>query len=512
MTEDQSVFSAEGYKKRKYYYMINRQTDIKLYDIYRNIYRDRVNLTESEGGDDAVANFPPEKFKELDMKIVRAKYRLYKDFPFFGLILMRLKTVITTDIPTMAVDDNNNIYINPSFALNDLSFDEMVGVLAHETFHVANLTLFRLRGRHHELWNIATDYIMNRDLLANGLKLPSLGLIPVNSNDKWSIKVKLNGKMSTIDITDMTAEELYDAIITQAKQNAQNGQGGQGGQGAGINISDLDDLSNKQQELDKHIKGSEGKPKNIIEDPDGDPSYEPNKGSEGPEHDKQAEAAARSAVSDALHQINSRGLGGSLPRSFNSQIYTPKTDYKRILKDFVVASSRTEYTWKRPHKRWLSSGIYAPRPKNVIDDINGVIAIDTSGSIVNEILNTFYNELIKLMTTFPKARMRILFWHDRVYKDVDIKSAQDARNLFTVDIQSGGTELSSIKKYLDSKGVKQIDALLIFTDGYVESNTILPRCKKRPIFMINDGGTDKYVKSLGTVYNVDIPHSTRGGV
>ena len=496
--------------------MVQRLTDTEIYGRYRSIYEQKTS-TEDQVGIRA-AELAPEKFKELDMKIVRAKYKLYRDFPFFGLILTRLKTVITPSIPTMGVDNNNNIYINPKFALEELNFDEMVGVLAHETFHIANLTLFRLRGRNNKLWNIATDYIMNRDLLANGLKLPSLGLIPVSTGGQWVIDVTLNGVNSKIDISDMTAEELYDSIITQAKKNKKNkkskqGQAeegqGQGGGGSEIDIYDLDDLSDKQQELDKHINKGEAKPENIIKDPDGNPSYEPNKGSGDP---KQAEAEARSAVSDALHQINSRGLGGSLPRSFNAQIYTPKTDYKRVLKDFIVASSRTEYTWNKPNKRWLSSGIYAPRTRSLIDDVSGIIAIDTSGSIVEEILNTFYNELIKLMQIFPRSRMKVLFWTDVVYKDVDIKSVEDARNLFKVDIKSGGTELSCIKKYLDSKGIKDIDGLLVFTDGYVEGSVMLPRCKKKPIFMINEGGDDKYVKTLGNVFHVDIPHSTRGGV
>ena len=60
--------------------------------------------------------------------------------------------------------------------------------------------------------------------------------------------------------------------------------------------------------------------------------------------------------------------------------------------------------------------------------------------------------------------------------------------------------------------IKDIDGLLVFTDGYVEGSVMLPRCKKKPIFMINEGGDDKYVKTLGNVFHVDIPHSTRGGV
>ncbi len=61
------------------------------------------------------------EYEEFEDKLSVAKYKLFRDQPFLGVLLSKLKVVVTNDIPTMAVDDNSNIYINPGFALNELS-------------------------------------------------------------------------------------------------------------------------------------------------------------------------------------------------------------------------------------------------------------------------------------------------------------------------------------------------------------------------------------------------------
>ena len=119
-----------------------------------------------------------EEFKKFELRIQRAKVQIYKRFPFFYLVLQRLKTVPTVSIPTMAVDNNGNIYINPNFTMNELSFEETIGVLVHEAFHHVNLTFYRGKGKDPHLWNVATDYIMNRDILEMGAALPALALLP----------------------------------------------------------------------------------------------------------------------------------------------------------------------------------------------------------------------------------------------------------------------------------------------------------------------------------------------
>lgn len=194
-----------------------------LFNLYRTL------ILES---DDTVVqgnSIDPKIWPKLELKIQRCKYALMKKSIFIGNVLARLKVCFSTDIDTMAVDDYGNIYINPSYALK-LTEDQVVGVLAHEAMHVITLSFFRKRGRDHQLWNVATDYIMNMYLFADGFVMDEGGCDPVKKGDRWVIP-ELKGKKTVkdLDITEMSADKLYDIIkdIALPKQN-QPGQGQSG--------------------------------------------------------------------------------------------------------------------------------------------------------------------------------------------------------------------------------------------------------------------------------------------
>lgn len=157
----------------------------------------------------------PERIRELFIKLQRAKIALQDDHPFFGTINTYQTVIITTDVDTMAVDNDYNIYINPNFTLDILDEQEVVGVLAHEAYHIANRTFERKGSRDHELWNIATDCIMNRDLCKVKAHLPALAYVPYQTNGGWAVKYR----DKEFIITNLTCEALYDIFEEYDKQN-----------------------------------------------------------------------------------------------------------------------------------------------------------------------------------------------------------------------------------------------------------------------------------------------------
>jgi hypothetical protein len=235
-----------------------------LFNLYKTL------ILESEDTVVQGDSIDPKIWPKLELKIQRCKYALMKKSIFIGNVLARLKVCFSTDIDTMAVDDYGNIYINPSYALK-LTEDQVVGVLAHEAMHVITLSFFRKRGRDHQLWNIATDYIMNMYLFADGFVMDEGGCDPVKKGNQWVIP-ELKGKKTIkgLDISEMTADKLYDIIkdIAVPKQN----QGGGAGE-VPIEVGDViyDEKSGKygvvtavgktihsteipESEIDKHLK------------------------------------------------------------------------------------------------------------------------------------------------------------------------------------------------------------------------------------------------------------------
>lgn len=129
-------------------------------------------------------------------KIQRAATKMLLAYPWWASLYLHLKPVCTDTVPTMAVD-GTHLYYNPAFTLK-LSDKECLGVLLHETAHIALLHCFRRQHRHPELWNIACDQAANALLAADNITLPA-GCVPPGPLDK-------------------TAEELYRELESKAQK------------------------------------------------------------------------------------------------------------------------------------------------------------------------------------------------------------------------------------------------------------------------------------------------------
>lgn len=204
----------------------------------------------SANTDASKLSVPPE-VELVEQRFAAARFFLQKHFPLFYAMLAKMSVIYTYDVDTMAVDDKGNIYINPVFGSKSLTYNQFVGVIIHEVFHVANLTFARKKDRDHRLWNICTDVIMNRDIQDNlqeymkkhkpgelepqlpleaemeltgpdGKKVKETGKFytPVKDGDKWVIDITLgNPKLReafnkakidpNVDVTEMSAEQLY---------------------------------------------------------------------------------------------------------------------------------------------------------------------------------------------------------------------------------------------------------------------------------------------------------------
>jgi len=488
------------------------------------------HITESTDDTNAHVKMSDEDFQKFELRLQSAKHQIQRRFPFFYLVLLKLKTVPTYDIPTMAVDNNNNIYINPNFTLNELSFEETIGVLVHEAFHHVNMTFYRGKNKQHKLWNIATDYIMNRDILEMSAALPSLGLIPKQIGaDKWIIP-----ELKNLDITDMTSEELY-AILEdmQSKQNGKDGQPG-GSTGGGDSI---DKLAEKQKQLDEHIKSGEKTPTPADVPSDKD-VYKPNDDKDPTTGnqltDEEKAAKQKSEIAQIAEEIKSHktSAGNSqTPRSIDfNKLISPKVNWKELLKNFIGKSKTKRYKANIPSRRAMAAGYFAPALRdNISQDVvdNLVIAVDTSGSIPPKVVHTFIGTVLNINRQF-KATIRVLFYNDSVYAELIINNRktdmQIKNELAKIKFTSGGNNEPCIKQYLIKNKItprtderlnkslsdwfrvryKKIEGFLLFTDGAIHHQPDFPQATNY-LFLLTTGGSDDIVKKFGPTYTIDIP-------
>lgn len=112
-------------------------------------------------------------------KLEKAKVALVTTQPFFASILLKRGIIEDKTIPTAAVDQRGQIYVNPDFA-ESLTVQQLVFLLAHEVGHVIGQHASRRGTRQAKRWNIAGDAWINDmlreanvgDFIAGGVDMP----------------------------------------------------------------------------------------------------------------------------------------------------------------------------------------------------------------------------------------------------------------------------------------------------------------------------------------------------
>ena len=102
----------------------------------------------------------------------RAKLMLYVWTPYFSHLFATMRTVETTEVPTMAVDQANRLYCNEAF-MKTLSKVELAYCLLHEVMHIVLGHCKRLRTmvdviteRERYCWNLAADLVVQQMLFS----------------------------------------------------------------------------------------------------------------------------------------------------------------------------------------------------------------------------------------------------------------------------------------------------------------------------------------------------------
>lgn len=203
--------------------------------------------------------------------------------------------------------------------------------------------------------------------------------------------------------------------------------------------------------------------------PDGDPSnwgevrdYGSSKGLTPSTTDLAAqEALLRVALAQAIQQAKSWGKDpGQISRIFKEKLKS-RLDWRGILRRFVQQSSKGDYSWSRPNRRFISQGLYLPSLHH--DDLDQVaIIVDTSASLSEPELEAFATELSEILSNFPGVNIMV------VYCDSDVKNHQELTSydlpLKLKALGGGGTDFRPGFRWLEKKGLRP-DCLLYFTDG-----------------------------------------------
>jgi predicted metal-dependent peptidase len=271
--------------------------------------------------------------------------------------------------------------------------------------HIAHMHHLRRQRRDPEKWNMAGDYSINGILRQAGVSLPDGGLF----NDAWK---------------DFGTEHIYNLIPDSATTA-----------GGGGNIFVV-----------WNIGGVEDAP-----------------GSEDPVKREVMEQDVRQEV---LQAINAAKMMGKMPAGLDrliDSIRESKMPWRQILARFFRATAKGDYTWLKPHRRWLPHDIILP---SLHSDALGplVIGVDTSGSIAGAELASFFGCVNGILKQTKPESVHL------IYCDAEVGNVQKflptdypiSANRFKPN-GGGGTDFRPVFDYIKEKKMRPC-AVLYLTD------------------------------------------------
>lgn len=155
---------------------------------------------------------------------------------------------------------------------------------------------------------------------------------------------------------------------------------------------------------------------------------------------------------------------GKMPASLArlvEELTTPKVDWRAMLRNFITERPKDDYSWMRPNRRFLSMGIMLP---GLYSENMGelVVAIDTSGSITQEMLNIFGAEIKAIVQSTRPSKTHVIYC-DAEVNHVDTFDPND--DLVVTMHGGGGTAFKPVMDYVEEHDIKPV-CLVYLTDLY----------------------------------------------
>lgn len=355
---------------------------------------------------------PEYDYAMLDRELDKTKSRVFlgNNAAFLGPLMCATEFEWNTSIETCDTD-GKRIRWNPADFLG-CTRDGRISSLLHELGHIYRLHQLRRGDRCPDIWNIACDICINRDLLKFGYKL------------EWPHE----GIGAHPEIPFELEEQIYDYLIKP-------GGGGQPPPG---------------QSIPGHVCG--GMPANASQ---------------------AVKQHMINSVVQAMQSAIQQGKPGDIPgsvREIIKQFLAPKVPWETVIYQWMDDLSDEDYSWARPNRSHIPMSMYLPSRVKDETRLRHVMCFqDVSGSVQPKDSVRFNSEMKFIWDTFKPEKITIVQFDTKIQK-VDVFEDGDPFTEIEI-IGRGGTCLKCVKKYiLDEKPT----AVIIFSDMWVAPMTMPP--------------------------------------
>lgn len=301
---------------------------------------------------------------ETQNRISKAKVKLILKGSnvFLSTLALNLSTIVEEGVGT-AFTDGTTIKFDPKF-VESLSDDELVFLVAHETWHVAFMHMFRRGPRDPQRWNCAADYVINNMLIAAGFTM-------------------IEGGLSDSRYKDMSAEEVYELLPENPQDLPENPQDG-----------DFTEPSNGE-------------------------------GSGSSESKAEAQQKVQDAIMNAATAAQMQGDPGSVPGHIQrllDEMFNPKLPWQVILANYMSAKTKAEKSWSRRNKRFKS--VYLPsRLSESMGNVN--IYVDASGSVSQDDFQAYITEMHDIRDSLKPELMKVVAFDTSIKEEFVMERGEE---------------------------------------------------------------------------------------
>ena len=348
--------------------------------------------------------------------------------PYYGFFLLMLNKYWDNRIPTACVGKNGINYqlrINEEF-WTSLDDAKKMGLLKHELLHIAfNHLTMHFNFSDKRLANVAMDMEINQYIDAN--MLPEGG-ITLESYPELNLNERAGCRY------------YYDALRKAQKDKDEKGTSGSPGMDKLLDgLGNGNDPTNHDWEIFDDLSEAERK---LV--------------------DKQTQRVLNQAKEQTVKRQ------GTVPGEIESQIILdvivpPKFDWKGFIRRFTGISTRvfTKKIRRKENRRFSDNpGLKIKMKQHML------LAIDTSGSVSDDELKEFMNEIHHIYKTGIDITI--------VQCDTEIRSIAPYKGKFELGILGrGGTYFDPVLQYFN-ENLKNFTSLVYFTDGEAHAS-IKPR-------------------------------------
>lgn len=363
--------------------------------------------------------------------------------PFVAAVMTRIKREVSDKVPT-AGTNGSWVRFNPVWC-EPLTDEELFGLVLHESCHVVMMHMWRREGRDMRIWNIANDALINSYIKSRGWQLPKGGV-----HIDWVRE-------------EHSSEHVYEKLREQQKQQQEsggsggdNGEDGDGMGGGGFDgQGDLEDAIDEATRVDLEAT--------II-------------------------ASARMA--------KECGQGSSLIDRVLDNVGAATVSWTDVTRSMLTESSAADYTYMRPSRRFIASGLYLPSLRT--EALGGLaIGFDTSGSMGQSEANRVGAELQAIVDDLSPAFVEIVYCDSTVSR---VERFERDDQLVLRPTGGGGTRFKPVFDHFAGTG-ENYCGMIFFTD--MEGN--LRECEEPEYPMIwADIGDSHPEAPFGTRINVPL--------